>query len=166
MTSVGRFRSRTCSPVICNNRPTAKARAPRRLFLPLVYFRSPDTTRGTDFMRRLVTPDLIYIAVLRASPLADEKKNHTLSVGSASLGNRVTGITGPEVRILFSAPVNKRLSAILSGVFFSVVFGRFSRHTIFRLLSYVYKTRLKFRVDSEFCKLLSLEFVHDVRIDV
>ncbi len=40
----------TCAPVFRNNRPTAKARAPRRLFLPLVYFSSPDTTRGTDFI--------------------------------------------------------------------------------------------------------------------
>lgn len=61
--SVGRFRCRTCAPMIRNNRPAAKARAPRRLFLPLVYLWSPDTTRGTDLLRWLVIPDLIYIAV-------------------------------------------------------------------------------------------------------
>ena len=70
--------------------------------------------------------------------------------------------TYPEVQILFSAPAFQRLSAILSKVFFCA----FLLHTIFRLLFYDNKTRLKFRVYCKLFKLFALELVHNVRIDV
>ena len=59
LTSVGRDRRWTCFFLSRNNRPTAKE-LPATTVPPLDYLLSPDTTRGTNFMQWLVTPDLIF----------------------------------------------------------------------------------------------------------